>query len=138
MRVSFDGRNEAFLLVTPAMLNDSSSNERGVVKNHFPWSAVLASGFLAVVLSCTNIESTSFDQSCEVPEDCVAVFSGDYCAAKCGDCDCANASIAQSALPDYEAARALLVCVPTPPWCPVCDCLVANATCVDSTCQLQD
>jgi len=72
-----------------------------------------------------------------VDSDCVAVFSGDYCAQKCGDCDCDNSAIARAALDDYEDARAAMRCAPEL-GCGVCDCAAALPVCVQSQCSTLD
>lgn len=48
-----------------------------------------------------SIEASSYDQSCTLDSDCVAVFSGSFCGAH--ECACENSVINVTAEARYEA-----------------------------------
>jgi hypothetical protein len=79
------------------------------------------------------ISVASFDRSCAVDGDCVAVRQGDVCS----NCQCASAAIAKGALDAYNAKRSELVATCPPPEtnmaCGV-DCIQPVAHCASGTC----
>ncbi len=49
-----------------------------------------------------NIMASSYDQTCQVDSDCVAVEEGNFCTPGANN-GCTNATINKSALPQYRA-----------------------------------
>jgi len=95
------------------------------------WFGALALLIVASASGCVpdlrpNPE-TSYDRTCSVDDDCVAVGRKDTC----NDCDCPNDAINQADVERFNAEQALD--------CPFgpdvqCDCVAFDAVCSNGTC----
>lgn len=79
-----------------------------------------------VVREAQRVAADDFERSCDVDEDCAAVYEGEICA----ECQCPNAAINITELEAY-LAQFDTMCVPNDQ----CPCVGATATCVDSVCR---
>jgi hypothetical protein len=86
--------------------------------------------------SATTISASSYDQSCQVASDCVAIEVGQVCGPGCG-LVCPNAAINRSAEQQYDAdlQRILASCAVPPEPCGV-GCPAATVSCVGGRCEL--
>jgi hypothetical protein len=64
--------------------------------------------------SAGSIAASSYDQACEADADCAPIYAGSLC----GDCFCPNATIASSALAQYDADFAAAGTGPNACFCP--------------------
>jgi hypothetical protein len=80
--------------------------------------------------SNTTQLASNYDQKCSYDGNCSVVAQGDVCTC---NARCPNAAIASTAVSQWNADRAKLVCA-DPPVCPAVACINMLASCASGTC----
>lgn len=88
---------------------------------------------LLLVAGCRKrVDLSSYDRSCAIDTDCVAVAGGDRCGVPCPPCE--DTGINRKELPRYEAAVASLFCIPYPRLVECGPCPGLRVSCVSTKC----
>jgi hypothetical protein len=117
----------SYVIDVAASVRSSSSFPRTLVVEANASGTVCALDFAPP----KDIAASDFGQSCNVPEDCVAIAQGNPCAP----CACPSAAIAKSAVADYEATLRERTSQCAPNGGPSCaPCMTVATTCVMGKC----